>query len=58
MGRFTYLKLGLAVVLVLVGVKMLLTDLWHVPVWASLVAIALVLGGSVGASLARRTPVR
>src|SRR5207244_4995410 len=37
MGRFTYLKLGLAVVLVLVGVKMLATDLWHVPVGLSLV---------------------
>ena len=61
-GRFAYLKLGLSVVLVLVGVKMLATDLWHVPVWVSLVAIAAVLGVSIEASrrrpLAARTSVR
>jgi tellurite resistance protein TerC len=51
MSRFVYLKIGLAVVLVLVGVKMLLTDVVHVPVWASLLAIGLVLATSVVASL-------
>jgi tellurite resistance protein TerC len=51
MHRFTYLKIGLAAVLVFVGIKMLLVDVFHVPVWASLLAIATMLGTSVTASL-------
>ena len=51
MSRFVYLKLGLAAVLVFVGAKMLLADVWHVPIWASLLAIACMLGASVVASL-------
>jgi tellurite resistance protein TerC len=49
--RFHYLKLGLAAVLVFVGIKMLLADLYTVPVGLSLGVIALVLGASVLASL-------
>src|SRR6476469_5153430 len=37
--RFVYLKAGLAAILVLVGVKMLLLDVWKVPIWLSLAAI-------------------
>ncbi len=48
--RFAYLKLGLAVVLVFVGVKMLLTDVYKVPVWTSLGIIAAILGLAVGVS--------
>ena len=51
MSRFVYLKLGLAAVLVFVGAKMLAADVFHVPVWSSLVVIATVLGLSVAASL-------
>jgi tellurite resistance protein TerC len=51
MTRFVYLKLGLAVVLALVGTKMLLTELLHIPVWASLAAIAVVLATSIATSL-------
>jgi tellurite resistance protein TerC len=51
MDRFVYLKVGLAAVLVFVGLKMLLADVYHVPVWASLLAIAVVLGVSIVASL-------
>ncbi len=51
MSRFVYLKLGLAAVLVFVGAKMLLTDVYHVPVWASLLVIAALLAASVYASL-------
>ena len=51
MSRFVYLKLGLAAVLVFVGVKMLISDVYHVPVWASLLAIAVMLGVSIFASL-------
>jgi tellurite resistance protein TerC len=49
--RFHYLKLGLAIVLVFVGTKMLISDLVHVPVGLSLGVIGVVLGGSVAASL-------
>jgi tellurite resistance protein TerC len=49
--RFHYLKLGLAVVLVFVGAKMLLVDVYKVPIGISLGVIALVLTTSVVASL-------
>mgnify|MGYP006176006023 CR=1 FL=1 len=52
MHRFVYLKVGLAVVLVWVGVKMLLgVDLVHLPTTLSLGVIAAVLTVSVVASL-------
>jgi tellurite resistance protein TerC len=49
--KFHYLKLGLAVVLVFVGTKMLLVDVYKIPVAVSLGVIALVLASSVVASL-------
>ncbi|HEY1379891.1 MAG TPA: TerC family protein [Gemmataceae bacterium] len=49
--RFHYLKVGLAVVLVFVGVKMLLSDVYAVPTGVSLAVIAAVLGTAVAASL-------
>ena len=61
--RFVYLKLGLALVLVWVGVKMLLkVDVLYVPTTISLAVIATVIGVSVVASLRAtrgqgRTPV-
>ncbi len=55
--RFIHLKTGLAAILALVGVKMLLTDLYHVPVWASLAAIAVILAVAVGWSLRARVEV-
>jgi tellurite resistance protein TerC len=51
--RFVYLKAGLAAVLVFVGVKMLLLDVWHVPIGLSLAVIAALIGTAVGASLWR-----
>ena len=53
MGRFHYLKVGLALVLVFVGGKMTLTDIYRVPIAVSLVVIALLLAGSVVLSLLR-----
>jgi tellurite resistance protein TerC len=50
-GRFHYLTQGLALVLVWVGTKMLLTDLYHVPIPLSLGVIATLLAGAVAASL-------
>jgi TerC family integral membrane protein len=54
--RFRYLNVGLAVILVFVGAKMLLSDVVHVPTPVSLGVIALSLGGAVLAS--RRAPGR
>jgi len=54
--RFTYLKLGLAVVLVFVGVKMLLSNVWHPAGWLPLVVIAAILAVSVWASLRATKP--
>jgi len=49
--RFHLLKYGLALVLMLVGVKMLLADFYKVPIGVALVLVALILGSSVAASL-------
>jgi TerC family integral membrane protein len=51
MGRFTYLKLALAVVLAFVGVKMILADIYHIPAALSLVVTALVLTAAIAASI-------
>jgi tellurite resistance protein TerC len=51
MNRFIYLKVGLAAVLVFVGAKMLLSEVYHFPIWGSLLAIATMLAVSVMASL-------
>ncbi len=52
-SRFHYLKLGLSAVLTFVGVKMVLVDLYKIPVVASLGVIATILAISVVASLLR-----
>jgi tellurite resistance protein TerC len=49
--RFVYLKAGLAAILVFVGVKMLLLDVWKVPIWLSLTVIATCITVAVVASL-------
>ena len=43
MDRFVYLSEGLAFILAFIGVKMLLVDIWHVPIWLSLLVIVLTL---------------
>lgn len=50
-GRFRYLNLGLGVILGFVGVKMLITDWYHFPTWASLTVITVVLTITIVASL-------
>ena len=49
--KFAYLKIGLAAVLVFVGTKMVLVDVYKLPVLASLGLIAVILAASVVASL-------
>jgi len=51
--KFHYLKLGLSVVLVFVGIKMVLVDLYKIPVGISLGVIAGILATSIVASLLR-----
>ena len=51
MHRFIHLKAGLSAILVFVGVKMLLLDVWKVPVWLSLGVIATCITVAVVASL-------
>lgn len=53
MGKFHYLKTGLAFVLGFVGFKMLLMDVYKIPILLSLGIIALILTTSVVASLLR-----
>jgi tellurite resistance protein TerC len=53
--RFVYLKYGLAMVLVFVGAKMLLVDVYKVPTTASLLVVATVIAGSIVLSLRRGT---
>jgi tellurite resistance protein TerC len=46
-GRFRYLNVGLGVILGFVGLKMLTTDLFHLPMWLSLGVIAAALAVSI-----------
>jgi tellurite resistance protein TerC len=48
--HFTYLHYGLALILVFVGIKMLITDFYKVDPFVSLGVITLILAGSISAS--------
>jgi tellurite resistance protein TerC len=56
MGKFRYLNLGLAVVLVFVGGKMLLSDVFKVPVYVSLAVIVVTLAAAAIGSILRPLP--
>ncbi|HSP18850.1 MAG TPA: TerC family protein [Myxococcaceae bacterium] len=49
--KFRYLKLGLALVLVFIGVKMTIVDIFKVPVGVSLAVVALLITGAIVSSL-------
>lgn len=50
--KFRFLRTGLAIVLTFIGMKMLLVAVgFHIPIWFSLIFVAVVLLGSVAASL-------
>jgi len=51
MNLFRFLNLGLAFVLVFIGVKMLISGYWHVPIGLSLGVIGMTLAIAVAASL-------
>lgn len=46
-SRFPYLRYGLAIILIFIGIKMILADVFKIPIWASLLFIAIVLIASV-----------
>ena len=50
-SRLRHLKIGLALVLVLVAIKMLLTDVVKVPIGVSLAGVAMILGSTIVTSL-------
>lgn len=50
-GRFRYLNLGLGLILGFVGVKMIIAEWYHLPIWLSLGIIAVILTITIVASL-------
>lgn len=56
MNRFIYLKIGLAGILIWVGIKMALHDLWKMPTWLSLTGIIVILAAAIIASLVATRP--
>ena len=55
MDKFVYLTQGLAFILAFIGVKMLLVDIWHVPIWLSLGVIVVTLAAHRAAVDASRS---
>ena len=57
-GYFRFLKVGLSIVLVFIGGKMLLASWWHIPTGASLLVVAsiIVISMIVSILVARKTP--
>jgi tellurite resistance protein TerC len=51
MHKFEYLKVGLALVLTFVGTKMLLTEIYKIPIGASLGVVAALIAGSIVVSM-------
>jgi tellurite resistance protein TerC len=52
MHRFIYLKLGLGLVLIWVGLKLVLqVDIYKIPTWLSLGVVAVIIAVSIAASL-------
>jgi len=49
-GKFRYLNVGLGVVLGFVGIKMLVSGVYHFPTWASLAVIVVTLSVAIAAS--------
>ncbi|MGE0820946.1 MAG: TerC family protein [Candidatus Binatia bacterium] len=56
MRQFNYLKVGLALVLVFVGIKMLIIDVYKIPIALSLGVIATLIGGAIVSSLWQPQP--
>lgn len=46
-SKFDYLQQGIAIVLLFIGIKMLITYWIHIPVWVSLLVIVICITGSI-----------
>lgn len=46
-SKFDFLQQGIAIVLLFIGVKMLIADWLHIPVWISLIVIVVCISGSI-----------
>jgi len=55
--KFYYLKAGLSVILVFVGIKMMLIDIYKIPIGVSLGFVALVIVISVMASIRKNKQI-
>jgi tellurite resistance protein TerC len=55
--RFHLLNYGLALVLVFIGVKMLLLEVYKIPIGIALAVVAALIGGAIALSLLRPAPV-
>lgn len=53
MDKFHYLKIGLSIILVFIGIKMLITGVFHIPTFGSLIVILTILTISIVASMFR-----
>jgi tellurite resistance protein TerC len=51
--RFQYLDLGLSIVLILIGLKMIAEAFVEIPIWVTLAVTLVVIGGAILASLAK-----
>ena len=51
MDLFRFLKLGLSLVLIFVGTKMMVMDVYEIPIFVSLLVVAGILAASIVASL-------
>ena len=58
MDKFHYLKIGLALVLIFVGVKMSIVHYYKIPILVSLGVVAGLLGGSIVASMIRSSKLQ
>jgi tellurite resistance protein TerC len=58
MGLFHYLKVGLSVILVFVGFKMLISHFYPIPIALALSVIVLVLALAIGASIRAMSPTQ
>jgi len=56
--RFHLLPYGLALVLVFIGTKMLLIDVYKVPILVSLLGVAAIIGAAIALSLLRPAPAK
>ncbi|MEP7142207.1 MAG: TerC/Alx family metal homeostasis membrane protein [Ferruginibacter sp.] len=56
-NRFNFLQQGIAIVLIFIGIKMLIVEWVHIPVWVSLLMIVFCIAGSIFYSIYHKQKV-